>query len=78
MKKVCSNCDLGLKPSDCSERDHIECECRRWLVEELKQTTLTGFMHVLDEALEAVYENENDLRNNKIRMAIWLNKGALR
>ena len=44
----------------------------------MKQTTLTGFMHVLDDALESVYENAEDLRNNKIWMAIWLNKGALR
>ena len=78
MKYVCSNCDLGLKRSDCSEGDYIDCECRRWLIEELKQTTLTGFMHVLDEALEAVYENENDLRNNKAKIADWLIKGVIR
>lgn len=78
MKYVCSNCDLKLKRSDCSEYDYIECECRRWMLEAMKQNTLTGFMHVLDEVLEAVYENEEDLRNNKIWMAIWLNKGALK
>lgn len=78
MKSVCSNCDLGLKRSECSDNEYIECECRRWIVETLHQTTLTGFMHILDDALESVYENENDLKNNKIWMAIWLNKGALR
>ena len=78
MKMVCSNCDLGLKRSECSKHEYIECECRRWMVEVMKQTTLTGFMHVLDDALESVYENAEDLRNNKIWMAIWLNKGALR
>lgn len=78
MKMVCSNCDIGLKRSDCNEYDYIECECRRFIVEQLKNSTLTGFMHVLDEALEKVYENEKDLKNNKIWMAIWLNKGALR
>lgn len=78
MKSVCSNCDLGLKRSDCSDSEYIDCECRRWMIEALNQTTLTGFMHILDEMLEIVYTNEEDLRNNKIRMAIWLNKGALR
>ena len=77
MKMICSSCGLGLKRSDCSEYEYVECECRRWIIEKLKNTTLTGFMHVLDDALEQVYENEDDLRNNKIRMAIWLNKGAL-
>lgn len=78
MKSVCSNCDLGLKRKECSDHEYIECECRRFIIEALNQTTLTGFMHILDDALESVYENENDLRNNKIWMAIWLNQGALR
>lgn len=78
MKSVCSNCDIGLKRSECSDKEYIECECRRFIIEMLNQTTLTGFMHILDEALESVYENEKDLRNNKIWMAIWLNKGALK
>lgn len=78
MKSVCSNYDIGLKRSECSDKEYIECECRRWMIEVLNQETLTGFMHVLDEALESVYENEEDLRNNKIQMAIWLNKGALK
>jgi len=78
MKSVCSNCDLGLKRSDCSDHEYVECECRRWIIEALNHNTLTGFMHILDDALESVYENENDLRNNKIWMSIWLNKGALR
>ena len=78
MKSVCSNCDIGLKRSKCSDKEYIECECRRWMIEVLNQETITGFMHVLDEALESVYENEEDLRNNKIQMAIWLSKGALK
>ena len=78
MKSVCSNCDIGLKRSECSDKEYIECECRRWMIKVLNQETITGFMHVLDEALESVYENEEDLRNNKIQMAIWLNKGALK
>lgn len=77
MKSICSNCDLGLKRSDCSDTEYIECACRHFIIKELNQTTLTGFIHILDDALEAVYENEKDLKNNKIRMAIWLNKGVL-
>ena len=69
MKMVCANCDLGLKRSECSDREYIECECRKWMVEIINQETLTGFMHVLDDALEIVFENKKDLRNNKIRMA---------
>lgn len=72
MKMVCSNCDLGLKRSDCSDKEYVECECRKWMVEAINQNTLLGFMHILDDALEIVYENQNDLKNNKIRMiAEW-------
>lgn len=72
MKMVCANCDLGLKRSDCSEKEYVECECRKWMIEAINQNTLLGFMHILDDALEIVYENKNDLKNNKIRMiAEW-------
>jgi hypothetical protein len=72
MKMVCANCDLGLKRSDCSDKEYVECECRKWMIEAIKQNTLLGFMHILDDALEIVYENKNDLKNNKIRMiAEW-------
>ena len=72
MKMVCANCDLGLKHSDCSDIEYVECECRRWMIEAINKRTLSGFTHVLDEALEIVYENQNDLKNNKLRMiAEW-------
>lgn len=74
MKSVCANCDLGLKRSECTDNEYIECECRRWMIEEINQTTLLGFMHLLDEVLETVYENKNDLRNNKARMIEYLAK----
>ena len=77
MKMVCSNCDLGLKRSECSDIEYTECECRRWMMEVMKQRTLNGFMHVLDEALEMTYENKNDLRNNKLRMIAELSRSAL-
>ena len=77
MKMVCSNCDLGLKRSECSDREYIECECRRWMIEVINQETLSGFMHVLDEALEAVYENRNDLNRNKIRMIANISEGLI-
>lgn len=77
MKSVCTNCDLGLKRSECTDVEHTEYECRRWIIEELNQTTLLGFMHLLDEVLEIVYENKNDLRNNKARMIEFLSKGMI-
>lgn len=77
MRMVCSNCDLGLKRSDCTDLEYTICECRRWMIETINQTTLLGFMHVLDEVLETVYENKNDLRNNKARMIEFLSKGLI-
>lgn len=77
MKMVCANCDLGLKRSDCSDREYIECECRRWMIESMRRETLNGFMHILNEALEEVYENKNDLNRNKIRMSIYLSESSL-
>ena len=77
MKSVCANCDLGLKRSECTNNEYIECECRRWIIEEINQTTLLGFMHLLDEVLETVYEDKNDLRNNKARMIEFLSRGMI-
>ena len=65
MKSVCANCDLGLKRSECTDKEYTECECRRWIIKEINQTTLLGFMYLLDEVLETVYENKNDLRNKR-------------
>ena len=77
MKSVCANCDLGLKRSECTDNEYIECECRRLIIEEINQTTLLGFMYLLDEVLETVYENKNDLRNNKARMIEFLSRGMI-
>lgn len=77
MKSVCANCDFGLKRSECTDNEYIECECRRWIIEEINQTTLLGFMHLLDEVLETVYEDKNDLRNNKARMIEFLSGGMI-
>lgn len=77
MKSVCTNCDLGLKRSECTDKEYTECECRRWIIEEINQTTLLGFMYLLDEVLETVYENKNDLRNNKARMIEFLSRGMI-
>lgn len=41
MKMVCSNYDLGLKCSDCTDEEYIECECRRWFSERFKYEDLT-------------------------------------
>ena len=77
MKMVCANCDLGLKRCACSQQEYVHCECRRWMIETINLTTLTGLMQVLDEALETVYENKNDLKNNKIRMINLLSGGLI-
>ena len=77
MRSVCVNCDLGLKRSECTDKEYTEYECRRWIVEEINQTALLGFMHLLDEVLETVYENKNDLRNNKARMIEFLSRGMI-
>lgn len=79
MKMVCSNCDIGLKRSDCDEHDYIECECRRWMIEALKHTTIDCFINnALNDALEKVYDNKEDQRNAKILMIAILSKGALK
>lgn len=72
MQRVCHNCDLGLKRSDCSDLEYIECECRRWLIENIRHTTLLSFMHTIDEALEDAYDNKDDLRKIKLRMIEYL------
>ena len=75
MKMACSNCDLGLKRSDCSEGDYIECECIRWLTAELKNTTITGFVNnVLDYALDDVCKDSKEKREAQINMIATLSR----
>ena len=45
MRMVCSDCDLGLKRSDCTEREYVQCECRRWIAEEIRSGTIYSFLH---------------------------------
>lgn len=68
MKSVCANCDLGLKRSECTDKEYTECECRRWMIELLKNNTIHGFMSIFNEALESVFENENDLKRAKAQI----------
>lgn len=68
MKSVCANCDLRLKRSECTDEEYIECECRRWIIELLKNNTIHGLMSVFTEVLEAAYENENDLKRNEAQI----------
>lgn len=77
MKSVCANCDLGLKRSECTDTEYIECECRRWMIEEIKQDNISYFMQVLDEALESIFENQEDLKMNKIRIINLLSKSII-
>lgn len=77
MKSVCANCDLGLTRSECSDIKYIDCEFRRWTIEKIKSSTAHGFMCILDETLEDIYENKNDLRNFKLKMIEYLSKGLI-
>lgn len=77
MESVCRNCDLGLKRSECTDKEYTECECRKWMIKEINKTTLLCFMHLLDKVLETVFENKNDLRNNKARMIEFLSRGMI-
>lgn len=77
MKMVCSNCDLGLKRSDCTEREYVQCECRRWIAKEIRSGTIYSFLHFLDETLELIYENKKDLRNAKLEIIQFLSRGMI-
>lgn len=77
MKSVCANCDLGLTRSECTDNEYIDCEFRRWTIEEIKSSTAHGFMCILDETFEDIYENKNDLRNFKLKMIEYLSKGLI-
>ena len=76
MKSVCANCDLGLKRSECTDKEYTECECRRWMIEEIKQDNISVFMHVLDEALESAFENQ-ELKMNKIKIINLLSRSII-
>ena len=77
MKTVCSNCDLGLKRSDCTEREYVQCECRRWIAKEIRSGTIYSFLHFLDETLEMIYEDKKDLRNAKLEIIQFLSRGMI-
>ena len=77
MKTVCSNCDLGLKRSDCTEREYVQCECRRWIAKEIRSGTIYSFLHFLDETLESIYKDKKDLRNAKLEMIQYLSRGMM-
>lgn len=77
MKTVCSNCDLGLKRSDCTEREYVQCECRRWIAKEIHSGTIYSFLHFLDETLESIYKDKKDLRNAKLEIIQFLSRGMM-
>ena len=77
MKMVCSDCDLGLKRSDCTEREYVQCECRRWIAKEIRSGTIYSFLHFLDETLEMIYEDKKDLWNAKLEMIQFLSRGMI-
>ena len=77
MKMVCSDCGLGLKRSDCTEREYVQCECRRWIAKEIRSGTIYSFLHFLDETLEMIYEDKKDLRNAKLEMIQFLSRGMI-
>lgn len=77
MKMVCSDCDLGLKRSDCTEREYVQCECRKWIVKEIRSGTIYSFLHFLDETLESIYDDKKELRNAKLKIIQFLSKGMI-
>ncbi len=77
MRSACSSCDLGLKRSECTDTEYTECECRRWMIEYINKTNLNSFMCILNESLETIYENQNDLRRNKLRIIEFLTRGLI-
>lgn len=77
MKMVCSDCDLGLKRSDCTEREYVQCECRRWIAKEIHNGTIYSFLHFLDETLESIYKDKKDLRNAKLEIIQFLSRGMI-
>ena len=77
MKMVCSDCDFGLKRADCTEREYVQCECRRWIAKEIRSGTIYSFLHFLDETLEMIYEDKKDLRNAKLEMIQFLSRGMI-
>ena len=77
MKMVCSDCDLGLKRADCTEREYVQCECHRWIAKEIRSGTIYSFLHFLDETLEMIYEDKKDLRNAKLEMIQFLSRGMI-
>ena len=74
MKMVCSDCDLGLKRADCTEREYVQCECRKWIAKEIRSGTIYSFLHFLDETLESIYKDKKDLRNAKLEMIQYLSR----
>ena len=77
MKMVCSDCDLGLKRSDCTEREYVQCECRKWVAKEIRSGTIYSFLYFLDETLESIYKDKKDLRNAKLEMIQYLSRGMM-
>ena len=74
---VCSDCDLGLKRADCTEREYVQCECRKWIAKEIRSGTIYSFLHFLDETLELIYKDKKDLRNAKLEMIQYLSRGMI-
>ena len=77
MRMVCSDCDLGLKRSDCTEREYVQCECRKWIAKEIRSGTIYSFLHFFFFFLEMIYEDKKDLRNAKLEMIQFLSRGMI-
>ena len=77
MKMGCSDCDLGLKRADCTEREYVQCECRKWIAKEIRSGTIYSSLHFLDETLELIYKDKKDLRNAKLEMIQYLSRGMM-
>ena len=59
MDSVCKNCDIGLKRSDCSDEEYIECETRRWIREYIKHYNTDELVQLIESEYDAKDQQNN-------------------
>ena len=71
MDSVCKNCDMGLKRSDCSDEEYIECETRRWIREYIKYYNTDEIVELIEsEFISKGKENNwNETKDRLLDMA---------
>ena len=75
MDSVCKNCDMGLKRSDCSDEEYIECETRRWIGKYVNCFNTDELVNIIESEFSkntgkyGYDEHRNYVRNFLIDMA---------